>query len=231
MLSPPHLNCSASNSVGHHQPPASQGFRSPPRRGPLQTISSLVECSKHPSFDPWAGMFRRRVDSSSSSTKNNTSTGSEQRHFERSGARHLPWRADYLRQCAEYEPVALKRHSGGGFWTNTDQPRNSVQLGTAVFSMEKDHRAGSSEPCTTRCEIPSQQRKRCRSLAYPYTIDSDPFAWATRSATPLSSTCRSCATSSSGGREPPHSLIDVKASGRSSSPAGGIADYPLSRWE
>lgn len=40
----------------------------------------------------------------------------------------MPWRADYLRLCADYEPVALKRHSGGGFWTNTG---SAAQFGSA----------------------------------------------------------------------------------------------------
>ncbi|WP_420812661.1 DUF7255 family protein [Microbacterium hydrothermale] len=62
----------------------------------------------------------------------------EEQHFNRYRAEtlraewsaHLPWRADYLRQCAEYEPVALKRHSGGGFWTNTG---SAAQFGSAGY--------------------------------------------------------------------------------------------------
>lgn len=60
----------------------------------------------------------------------------EEQHFNRYRAEtlraewsaHLPWRADYLRQCADYEHVALKRHSGGGFWTNTG---SATQFGPA----------------------------------------------------------------------------------------------------
>ena len=49
----------------------------------------------------------------------------EEQHFNRyrattlnmRWAADLPWRDDYLAYCAEYESVALKSHSGGGFWT------------------------------------------------------------------------------------------------------------------
>lgn len=50
----------------------------------------------------------------------------EEQHFNRyraatlnmSWAAHLPWREDYLTYCSELEHIALKGHSGGGFWTS-----------------------------------------------------------------------------------------------------------------
>lgn len=55
----------------------------------------------------------------------------EEQHFNRYRAEtlqadwavDLPWRADYLRYCAEYESVALKKHSGAGFWTSAGSAR------------------------------------------------------------------------------------------------------------
>jgi hypothetical protein len=48
----------------------------------------------------------------------------EEQHFNRyraatlnlNWAADLPWREDYLTYCAEFERLALKSHSGGGFW-------------------------------------------------------------------------------------------------------------------
>jgi len=50
----------------------------------------------------------------------------EEQHFNRyraatlnmSWAAHLPWREDYLTYCSEFEHIALKGHSGGGFWAS-----------------------------------------------------------------------------------------------------------------
>ncbi|WP_236967665.1 DUF7255 family protein [Microbacterium aurantiacum] len=67
----------------------------------------------------------------------------EEQHFNRyraatlntSWAVHLPWREDYLAYCSELEHIALKGHSGGGFWSSegsVDQfgpagPRRSLE--------------------------------------------------------------------------------------------------------
>lgn len=60
----------------------------------------------------------------------------EEQHFNRyraetlnmSWAGDLPWRRDYLAYCAEFERVALKSHSGGGFW---ESDRSVAQFGAA----------------------------------------------------------------------------------------------------
>lgn len=62
----------------------------------------------------------------------------EEQHFNRYRAEtlqvewavDLPWRADYLRYCAEYERVALKGHSGAGFWTSAGSTRQFGPAGS-----------------------------------------------------------------------------------------------------
>lgn len=65
----------------------------------------------------------------------------EEQHFNRyraetlraEWAENLPWQADYLHYCANYERVALKSHSGAGFWTSAGSAR---QFGPAGASRD-----------------------------------------------------------------------------------------------
>lgn len=62
----------------------------------------------------------------------------EEQHFNRYRAEtlqadwavDLPWRADYLRYCADYESIALKSHSGAGFWTSAGSARQFGPAGS-----------------------------------------------------------------------------------------------------
>ncbi|MEZ3157608.1 hypothetical protein AB1K56_11830 [Microbacterium sp. BWR-S6Y] len=62
----------------------------------------------------------------------------EEQHFNRHRAEtlraewavDLPWQVDYLRYCADFERVALKSHSGAGFWTSAGSARQFGPAGS-----------------------------------------------------------------------------------------------------
>jgi hypothetical protein len=62
----------------------------------------------------------------------------EEQHFNRYRAEtlqadwavDLPWRADYLHYCADYESTALKSHSGAGFWISAGSARQFGPAGS-----------------------------------------------------------------------------------------------------
>ncbi|MCR2824433.1 DUF7255 family protein [Microbacterium sp. zg.Y909] len=100
----------------------------------------------------------------------------EEQHFNRyraatlnmGWAADLPWRNDYLAHCSEFERVALKSHSGGGFWTTdgavaqfgpADPTRTLEQAGSprwkqrAVYDAMRDAAAAAGSVTLARLSV------------------------------------------------------------------------------